>query len=817
MLKQFLNLLTSAMDVDRVLAWIETAVLKPMGKEISDLQRNIFRQAWEHDSTYEAIAKVLDYEATHVRDRGSQLFRWLQSGLNEPNLSKKNFRGIVQRCYESTLAQAAPRPLSPATQVAHSTIRPSPSPETISFMGREHDVVMIQQYLQDHSIVLIHGEGGLGKTTLARKYLESQGYRMLSIWMPTESQSMVTPVELVVEEWLSGEFGLAVGQDFRMNLDRLRRCLNQSPTPIGILIDNFEILLDAQGRVIEAHRCYLELLRFLDHASVNVITLITSRQTLQESGLTTQCHKIQGIAASKWAKYFQHHEIQVSAHTLAEIWQACQGNPEAMRILKGAAKSEFDSDLDQCWQSYDRNLLANGALQHLVETQIQAIAHSHPAAYRLFCRLGAYRYQNSISSVGIAGVKAMLWDTAAAQQSGVIQALRDRALLETRAKQEIFWLHPMLQSEAAQRLRQSEDWEPSHRQASNFWLASIASVDSVDDAQRVLEAYHHYLEIDDYEAAANVLTTRKPNRWNTPIAVGWLFYRFTLLQQITSAILRIIDHIPPDNMRAARLYNLLGYVNRLGGDLENAQKHHTQALLITRQCRMGAPSLLKIKHLEASALLNLGLCYRDRWELTTALEHFKEVRQIAESEKAAERIPEYVIYANCNLAYIYACQNDRIQAAIHIQKVPNLAFQNELTSWGKACTLVYLASTYLKIGDLDGGTDLYREALEFAQKQQFTHIIAQANHGLAQVNRSRKRYEEALEQHQIAIDILQQITAKCDLAKAHIQRGITYRELGNNEASQQDFTAAETLWKNIGAPKRLAWLQKEIIGEVDDD
>jgi tetratricopeptide (TPR) repeat protein len=815
------------MNADRVLVWIETAVLKPMGKEVSDLQRNIFQQAWEDDSTYEAIAKATGYEESHVRDKGSQLFGWLRVGLDETGLKKTNFRGIVQRHYEMALAASEspepqltePQPTEPQLTAQNPTT-PVPIDQAepllrngISFMGREKDIQTIQQYLQDHSIVLIHGEGGLGKTTLARKYLESEGYRMLSIWMPAESQTMVTPV---VEEWLSGEFGQAVGQDFRMNLDRLRRCLNQSPTPIGILIDNLEIILDGQGRVIEAHRCYLELLRFLDHASVNVVTLITSRQTLKESGLTTQCHKIQGIAETAWAKYFQHHHIQVSGDTLAEIWQACLGNPEAMRMLRGAASSEFDNDLDQCWQSYDRNLMVNGALQHLVETQIQAIQRNHPAAYQLFCRLGAYRYQNNITSVGIAGVKAMLWDVSAAQQSSVIQALRDRALLETRPKQEIYWLHPMLLSEAAQRLRQSEDWETSHRQASAFWLASIASIDSVDDAQRVLEAYHHYLEIDDYEAAANVLTTHKANCWNTPIAVGWLFYRFSLLQQITSAILRIIDHIPRD-MRTARLYNLLGYVSRLGGELDNAQKHHTEALLITRQLRSGTPSRLEIKQLEASSLLNLGLCYRDRWELTTALEHFKEVRQIAESEKLDDRISEYVIYANCNLAYIYACQNNRSQAALHIRKVPHLAFQYQLTSWGRACTLIYLASTYLKIGDVESGIDLYQESLGFAEKEGFTHIIAQANHGLAQVNRVRERYDKAIEQHTIAIEGLQQITAKCDLAKAYVQRGITYRELKKTADSEADFAAAEILWQTIGAPKRLAWLQREIIGEIDDD
>jgi tetratricopeptide (TPR) repeat protein len=780
------------MDVDRLLAWVETVVLGQPGGQLSELQKQIFTAAWG-DHTYEAIAKSLGYEESYVRDVGAQLFRLLKKQFDEPAIGKSNFQLILQRCYDRAV---------PVEPIANA---PPDHPRLLedqrrNFLGRQADLDAITQHLTNHPIVLIHGEGGLGKTTLARKYLELHQYRMLSIWMPAESQTMVTPVALVVEEWLRGEFGLDAGRDFGINLDRLRRCFKTADPPIGILIDNLESALDGHGGFAEPHRCYLELLRLLADPSLSVITLITSREQLKESTVTPMRYHLSGLSEAVWHEYFQHHRITITVTSLAEIWRACLGNPKAMEILKGAAISEFDGDLEAYWHSCGRNLLMNRTVEHLVQSQITAIATSNPAAYRLLCRLGAYRYQNN-SSIDSAGVNAMLWDVPPAQQSAVIQSLRDRSLLESR-KNQIFWLHPLLQSEAWRRLRDSADWEISHRQAGAFWLNQTTSVNTVDDAQRLLEAYHHYLEIDDYEQACEVLITCKPNCWNTTIAVGWLFYRFSLLQQITIAITRIVPHIPTDS-RAGRLYNLLGYVCRLCGEPKPALQHHQTALAIAQALTAPTTPDLEIQQLIISTRFNLGLCYRDLWELPIAVGHFQDVKLIS----TAANVIDYAIYADCCLAYIYSCQGDRAQAMAHIRQIPTIELQLTITSWGKASSLLYLASTYRNIGDIEAAIELYQDTLQFAQSQQFTHIVAKANHGMAQVNRIRQRYDEAFQQHAIAIDRLQQITARCDLAEAYIQRAITHREVGNAIASQADFAEAIGLLKAIDAPHRLAWLE----------
>jgi hypothetical protein len=69
-----------------------------------------------------------------------------------------------------------------------------------------------------------------------------------------------------VEEWLKQDFHEEPGVEFGVTLGRLKRQLHTRR--IGVLIDNLEPALDQQGRLISAHRSYVELLRVLADARV---------------------------------------------------------------------------------------------------------------------------------------------------------------------------------------------------------------------------------------------------------------------------------------------------------------------------------------------------------------------------------------------------------------------------------------------------------------------------------------------------------------------------------------------------------------------
>jgi tetratricopeptide (TPR) repeat protein len=762
--------LERSMDCEQVWAWVQQE-LRSIGHEsFDDITVEVFRRAWAQE-TYDEMARGMGYSADHLRSLGSELFRRLGRLLGE-TISKNNFRTrILDRL---------------------SLSKPEPQQDP-RFLGRDREVTAIRQ-LEDSGtkIIIIQGLGGAGKTTLARKYFDRLGITtVLEIWIPIEGQ--VTSAEFWVEEWLRGVFNAEVGTDFGINLERLKLRLSQRSESIGVMIDNLETILNGKGQIIPEHRRYVELLRMLSNTRLPTLTLITSREDLCEIQIDPEIYRLDGLDEPSWRAYLDLKGIQSSPTTLHQVWTAANGNPKAMKILAGAARSDFDQNLDRYWASANQDILMEGELQALVEQQFQRLALTQPEAYQLLCRLGVYRYQD-VPNVSLNAVLELLWELPDHQARQALNALKDRSLIDSR-RNEIFWLHPMIRTESIKQLKHQGQWDSINRRAGEIWQTSVQSVATVEDALRAMEAYYHFLEINDYDLACEVILALKTTPGGDRIALGWLFYRLGLMRQILSACETLVAKLPTSD-RTSRLYNLQGYIHRLSGQIPTALKCHRQA----QQIEAGA-----LPQLQLSAWLHIGLCQRDMWELDLAQYAFERVLDLADKSDSQQ----YVIYARCCLAYIHSHQGDRDRAKAYLQQIDQIRLRQQVTAWGSGYSLLFLAHTYRRLGAWDAGLELFYETLGHAQTHQFAQIRGKALNGLAQIHRNLGDLTQALTYHDEALSALEPLGAKCIVAEALTQRAVTYRALGCDDNSQADLDLATQLFQSIPAPNRRLWIRQQ--------
>ena len=299
--------------------------------------------------------------------------------------------------------------------------------------------------------------------------------------------------------------------------------------------------------------------------------------------------------------------------SLAALHRAYGGNAKAMEIISSAIQTDHAGDVAAYWQVNQDDLLIERALEDLVTQQFDRLQQLDSDAYNLLCRMGCYRYQD-VPTVPIEGLYVLLWDVAENRRKRVVKALQERSLIDSEGGK--YWLHPVIRSESISRLKPHEDWKIANNNAAEYCTRSVSSIECIEDALLALEAYHHRFQIDDVNAAFNVLTTGRQNQWNAdndqygePLVPS--LYRLGLTQKILSAAINIIDLIEP-GFTLAEMCNALGEIYYQTGQIKKAIEYHEKAVNIAKQ--------FNDEYIVEIASGNLGLCKIELWELEDAFE-----------------------------------------------------------------------------------------------------------------------------------------------------------------------------------------------------
>ncbi|HEY9735851.1 MAG TPA: tetratricopeptide repeat protein, partial [Trichocoleus sp.] len=709
-------------------------------------------------------------------------------------VTKGNLRSVLERQIGSIAPASFTRPAVEDFPTAQG------GSTEIGFVGRTQSLAELDQLIgQGHRLLVIQGEGGLGKTTLAQHYLSYRPFdHVLELLMAKETADIL-PVERVVEEWLKQDFGVEPGREFGITLGRLKRQLAQFR--VGILIDNLEPALDEKGCFVPTHRRYQELLRVLSDGRSRAVTLITSRDRLCEPGIGAVHYRLPELGKEAWAQFCQQRQIAVDAASLDAMHSAYGGNAKAMEILCGVIHADFAGDMAAYWRGQGQNLLDSVDLKNLIDSQVNRLQSLDVDAYRVFCRMGVYRYQ-AVPRVPLTGMVHLMADLPPERHRAILASLRHRSLVE--CCKDRYWLHPVVRANAIARLRQSADWELAHRLAAEFWTQQVERITSTDEALQALEAYYHCVAISDYAAAARVILHSRDNQWQQFLPLGSTLYRMGLIQPMVEAITAIISHIPRRNSDASELYNILGDLYWITGHIRGAISCQENAIAIAQACLHGTPDVSELKHrryyltmLAVDSRLSLGLYHLDLWDLDTSAALLQQVIDQA-SGTDHHRWAEKAV-ACLSLVRVHQGQT---KAAKSLADAVSAGELKEPQSGRYAFFMQLLGQTYSCLGDLELAESLFTSAIAAAEAGHYIQIKANALSGLGRLERLRGHWQQAVEYHQNAIALLEDLGAKCDLAEAHYQLGLTYQARAASDRGH--FQTAIDLFLAIEAPLQVA-------------
>jgi tetratricopeptide (TPR) repeat protein len=789
------------MGVEAALQQADSLVLATTGKHLNDLQRQILQAVWQRQ-TYGEIAQALRYTEGHIKDTASQLWQTLSQALDE-RVTKGNSLTVLERYLEvdrpNMLLQAG------APQL----------------LGRQGEIAQLDHLVaQGHRAIVLQGEGGIGKTTLAQHYLERQPLDLVLELLMAKETADLTPAEQVAEEWLRQDFQTEPGQDFGVTLDRLKRQLRERR--VGILIDNLEPALNAHGRFWQQHNRYGDLLRVLCHAKGATLVLLTSRDRLCEPGIPVTHYRLPGLSLDTWHRFFEQQGICLTAPQLAAMHRAYGGNAKAMHILSSVISDDFEGDGDAYWQVMGNDPLTVLDLKNLVTAQVARLRLLDPAAYQLLCRLSAFRYQD-VPRVPIAGLFALLWDVDPACHRQVITALRNRSLLES--YKGTYWLHPVVQADSRQHLRQSPDWVKTHTAVSHFWTRQVPQITTLTEAIQALEAYYPEIAIGDYDAAAEVLLRSRPNQWGQHLTLGSTLYRMGLLQPVITAIPPLLPHLPEDQ-RTSELRNILADTYWIAGKTHTAISLQKQALAISQQgfaiattTGTDAHTLYCWRMLEVDALLSLGLYHLDLWELETAAHLFQQVISTAEgtphqswADKASLCLTMVAASYPTHPPHTHAADreifNQMAPSALADKAYMAIADAAQPEYSGRfAFFLQLLGQTYTYLNQPTRATELFQRAITAAEESHYIQVKGKALVGWGSLFRQLGCPDQALQHMYSALHLLEELGAKGDLAEAHYQLGLTHLTQDQRAIAQTHFTTAIRYFEDIQAPRQVTKVQ----------
>ena len=350
--------------LDDLIGLVDNLVANKTQKHLRDIDVAVLRGAWD-GYRYEEIAEQNNYTPQYLkRDVGPKLWKLLSRVLDE-KVSKKNFRGALERIGRQYLEPrsgstdeflAGEFVSSNQTLVGENPAQPSSlssrcdwgdATESGAFLGRSGELDTLQHWCHEDAcrMVMLLGMGGIGKTSLAVQLAQSiQADYDFLIWRSLRNAPPLETLLLDLVKFFSAQTEIQLPKSSEEQIRRLMHYLRENRCLI--IFDNLESLLASEitvGHYLEGFEAYRDLFQSIGEQAHRSTLILTSREKTREISLLegidlpVRTLALRGLDAEATQALLQSKGCRnVTPEDLHLLTEHYGGNPLALKIVAGA-------------------------------------------------------------------------------------------------------------------------------------------------------------------------------------------------------------------------------------------------------------------------------------------------------------------------------------------------------------------------------------------------------------------------------------------------------------------------------------------------
>lgn len=675
---------------------------------------------------------------------------------------------------------------------------------TSKFVGREDDVEALKQLVREERLVTVTGPSGRGKTRLAfHATAQLRDEFADGVWVADLSPYR-TPALVLSVVARAVRLGDAPSPQ---PLERLAAFL--SDKHVLLVLNGCDHVRDASARLLEelVDRC------------LHLHCLATCRSTLDARGEVL--YRLDSLSAEPSAGRRRGRRLSEAAELLveraresgskkrfsrrdyaavAEIARVVAGNPLAIELVAGQVGGRALRGVAATLA--ERVAAAEGPegetepLDAAVDLVAGALAESEQL---LFGSVAVFVGGFTLEAAQALGARAGL---DAFEIPGLLRSLIDRRLIlidERGDGADRFRILETLRQHGRRRLDEGGRLGEMERFHAEYFLA-LAEGANEAKGEPGEAAWLDRLdgELENVRAALWwALRADTDIALGLGASLGWFWYqrghvaegRRWLDELLETLDTRALANAESEEVRIrfADLFNGAGTFAYLQGDLDNAEKHHRQALVVRES--------LATDRWVAGSRNNLGLVARRRGKRGRAARHFRKALEISRAHGNAFW---EAMHLN-NLGLLLREAGDLASARRRQEESLTIAARLG-ASWGTAQALAALGVLDADEGRLDSAREFLERARAIHVELQNPQGIAEALAGLGRVARLAGRSEESADCYREAVGKAERLGDRAALAEMLEGLGMTLVESDAASAARA-FGAAKRIRVTIGFPR----------------